>query len=495
MMSLPKLLLQRSTHHRIASHFGSPFSKTSCNRLSTGRTRSKRRKYYDPKKTKKILFQSLGCPRNFVDTEIMLGVSVQGGLDLTQDVSEADYLVVNTCGFLESARDESKSAIEELIETKKSSSKLIVTGCMVNLHKDQILKEYPQVDSILGSGAVDKVMDTIQKLEESDKQMIQSSKRRSFLEKGETPRFIATPPHYSYLKIAEGCKKSCSFCIIPKIKGRLQSKPIDQLVEEYKALLDYGSKEVILIAQDLGDFGKDLKDKSTNLANLLTRLLQASNNEDVWLRLLYLYPDEITTDIVDLMESDHRICRYLDMPIQHSHNDMLKSMRRKTTSQDIRQTILNLRDRLPDIHIRTSLMVGFPGETDEHFEDLLSFVKEFELENVGVFKYSDENLAYSSRLPGKVSEEVKEERYHRLMEAQLEIVKRKNQERVKRRDQLHVVIEGMQNGKIVGRYAGQCPDIDGQVIIEGSPDVVAGERYFVEIHGFENYDLIGRVIH
>ena len=170
-------------------------------------------------------------------------------------------------------------------------------------------------------------------------------------------------------------------------------------------------------------------------------------------------------------------------------------MRRKTTSQDIRQTILNLRDRLPDIHIRTSLMVGFPGETDEHFEDLLSFVKEFELENVGVFKYSDENLAYSSRLPDKVSEEVKEERYHRLMEAQLEIVKRKNQERVKRRDQLHVVIEGMQNGKIVGRHAGQCPDIDGQVIIEGSPDVVAGERYFVEIQGFENYDLIGRVIH
>jgi ribosomal protein S12 methylthiotransferase len=368
---------------------------------------------------------------------------------------------------------------------------------MVNLHKDQILKEYPEVDSILGSGAVDKVMETIRKLDNkhSDEPYIQSARRRSFLEQGDTPRFLATPPHYAYLKIAEGCKKSCSFCIIPKIKGRLQSKPIQQIVEEYQGLVEYGASEIILIAQDLGDFGKDLKSESTaDLATLLKALSQASDNEDLWLRMLYLYPDEITPEILDVMESDKRICRYLDMPIQHSHDDMLKSMRRKTTSKDIKETIMNLRQRLPDIHLRTSLMVGFPGETEEHFQHLLNFVKEFELENVGVFQYSDEKLSHSHRLANHVPEEVKQDRYGRLMEAQLTIVRRRNAERVKRKDRLHTVIEGMQGDNIVGRYFGQCPDIDGQVIIEGSPRVHPGERYWVEISGYDDYDLVGKVV-
>lgn len=448
---------------------------------------------------KKIMFQSLGCPRNFVDTEVMLGISVQNGLELTQEITEADYLVVNTCGFLESAREESKSAIEELIEEKKESSKLIVTGCMVNLHKDQILHDYPQVDSILGSGAVDKVMETIQTLDGNDERVIQSSRRRSFLEQGDTPRFLATPPHYAYLKIAEGCKKSCSFCIIPKIKGRLQSKPIPQLVEEFQALVEYGASEVILIAQDLGDYGKDFKDKSSsnNLATLLKALLDSSENPDLWLRLLYLYPDEITPEIIDIIESDTRICRYLDMPIQHSHDEMLQLMRRKTSAAEICFTIENLRQRLPDVHIRTSLMVGFPGETDEHFEHLLDFVRTQQLENVGVFQYSDEPMAYSSKLPNKVSDEIKQERYERLMQAQLEIVQQRNQERVKNRDRLHVVIEGLnEDENIVGRYYGQCPDIDGQVILKLSNDerIYPGERYQVEITDFDDYDLIGKVV-
>lgn len=451
------------------------------------------------------MFQSLGCPRNFVDTEVMAGMSIQGGLEMTADAHEADYLVLNTCGFLESAREESRAAMEEMITMKEgaehqTSKKIIVTGCMVNLHKAEIQREYPQVDAILGSGAVDKVMDTIQKLEKhhqtnNNDTILQSSRRRSFLEQGDTPRFLATPPHYAYLKIAEGCKKSCAFCIIPKIKGRLQSKPISQLVEEYQALVEYGASEIILIAQDLGDFGKDLKEKSATLATLLKALLRASgDNDSVWLRLLYLYPDEITPEIIDILESNQRICRYLDMPIQHSHDDMLRLMRRTTTSQDIQNTIRTLRQRLPDIHIRTSLMVGFPGETEEHFQHLLNFVKVFELENVGVFQYSDEKLAYSHRLPNHVPEEIKQERYNRLMEAQLDIVRRRNKERVKRQDQLHVVIEGMLGDNIVGRYYGQCPDIDGQIILEGSPRVYPGERYWVEITGYDDYDLVGKVV-
>jgi ribosomal protein S12 methylthiotransferase len=447
---------------------------------------------------KKIMFQSLGCPRNFVDTEVMLGLCVQSGIEITQDVAEADYLVVNTCGFLESARQESREAIDELAQGKKANSKLLVTGCMVNLHKEQILEDFPAVDSILGSGAIDKILETIEKLEEdSETRLVQSANRRSFLERGDTPRFLATPPHYAYLKIAEGCKKRCAFCIIPQIKGRLQSKPILQLVEEFQGILEHGASEIILIAQDLGDYGKDFKSSSspTNLEQLLRALLDSTEDPNLWLRLLYLYPDEITPGLIDLIEEDPRICRYLDMPIQHSHDDMLASMRRKTTGKEIKATIETLRGRIPGIHIRTSLMVGFPGETEEHFQHLLDFVQEYELDNVGVFTYSDEAMAYSSRLPNHVPEKVKEERYHRLMQAQLETVLRKNQARVENKERMEVVIEGLQDeNTIVGRYYGQCPDIDGQVLLDAKESVYGGARYWVEVTGFDEYDLIGRIV-
>jgi ribosomal protein S12 methylthiotransferase len=492
--------------------------------LSTmaAQNRGKRRRRGVPavveESSNKIMFQSLGCPRNFVDTEVMLGIVLNAGMEVTQSAEEADYLVVNTCGFLQSARDESVSAIQELIETKKEGSKLLVTGCMINLHKDQILNDYPQVDHVLGSGSVDKVLVAIEAMnkkaeqeksnnidgvlqeKENDKETI-SDQRKSFLEQGETPRFIATPRNYAYLKIAEGCRKRCSFCIIPKIKGPLQSKPVEQVVVEFQALLDHGASEVIIIAQDLGDYGKDQKElKKNGLATLLRALLSA-DDRDFWLRLLYLYPDEITTEIIDIIESDPRICRYLDMPIQHISDVMLKQMKRTTTSKDIKQTIDTLRQRLPGIHIRTSLMVGFPGETEEQFQELLDFVVAYELENVGVFIYSNEELAWSSRLPDHVPQEVKEERYDRLMIAQLEVVQRRNQERVRANERLQVVIEGFHpdhDDLIVGRYYGQCPDIDGQVIINNVdflgklPD--PGKRYCVELTDFDNYDLIGRIV-
>jgi ribosomal protein S12 methylthiotransferase len=263
-------------------------SRNSCmtaqQRCFSQRSRSRRLSGNQPKK---IMFQSLGCPRNFVDTEVMMGITVQSGLELTQDIEDADYLVVNTCGFLESARAESRSAIEELIDSKKDKSKLLVTGCMVNLHKKEILEEFPGVDAILGSGAISKVMTTIQELDKSDKQIVESAHRRSFLEQGDTPRFLATPPHYAYLKIAEGCRKRCSFCIIPSIKGKLQSKPVDQLVEEFSALTQHGASEIILIAQDLGDYGKDMgKSKESQLEHLLRELLRSTDDPNLWLRLL-----------------------------------------------------------------------------------------------------------------------------------------------------------------------------------------------------------------
>lgn len=555
--------------------------------LSDGKTSRKKRGgtrdinlNYENSTKKKITFQSLGCPRNFVDTEVMLGYAVSpsggsvdgGDMEMTDNLSEADVVVINTCGFLKSARDESMAAIADALEaTRENKTKLVVTGCMVNLPKqqDKILQEFPGVDAVLPSGNIDSIVETIRGLDGTKETHIRKKKRKkqknkkgevsddnqsavsslssrarrkSFLERGDTPRFLATPPHYAYLKIAEGCRKRCSFCVIPKLKGRLQSKPIPQVVEEFQAIIDHGTaREVILIAQDLGDYGLDFdskKKRSSKKANKATKDLEKDNtmatttkshltllleailssmdegfNEDAleadpfWLRLLYLYPDEITPDLIDLMEADRRIVRYVDLPIQHSHDDMLKSMRRKTNSDHIKNTITTLRERLPDIYIRTSLMVGFPGETEEHFQDLLQFVREYKLDHVGVFVYSNEELAYSSKMDDQVPEDVKEDRYQRLMKEQWKIVERRNKERVEQSERLSVVIEGLkeiQEGEnnegssatmnIVGRHAGQCPEIDGQVILEGEPRVYAGERYWVEITGYNGYDLTGKVL-
>ena len=584
--------------------------------LSAGQARRKRKggrkeiaENYDGDSKKKILFQSLGCPRNFVDTEVMLGYAVSssedsidgGDMEMADDISEADVVVINTCGFLQSARDESMAAIadaQEAIREKNSrsnsqrESKLVVTGCMVNLpkHQDMIRQEFPGV-GILSSGNIDSIVETIRDLDgdgDSTKEIKTRKKkkkkskkkkdelpdstsstsnlssrvqRKSFLEKGETPRFLATPPHYAYLKIAEGCRKRCSFCVIPKLKGRLQSKPIQQVVDEFQAIIQHGTaREVILIAQDLGDYGLDFESKrkrnikkanngtndigndisiTTQTKSQLTLLLEAMlasmdegegedkgydedgvEDDPFWLRLLYLYPDEITPDLIDLMEADQRIARYVDLPIQHSHDDILKGMRRKTNSEHIKSTIMTLRKRLPDIYIRTSLMVGFPGETEEHFQDLLRFVREYKLDHIGVFMYSNEEMAYSSRMDEQVSEDVKQDRYQRLMEEQWKVVEERHTERVERSERLRVVVEGLReieegdsiegsndghddsdaatstpsSTSIVGRHAGQCPEIDGQVILEGDPRVYAGERYWVEITGYNGYDLTGKVL-
>jgi ribosomal protein S12 methylthiotransferase len=479
-----------------------------CRRQFSKRHRGQKRTASVPEK---IMFQSLGCPRNFVDTEVMLGLAVQNGLELTQDTEEADYLVVNTCGFLQSARDESSAAILQLINEKRPGSKLLVTGCMVNLHKDQILENYPEVDKVLGSGSVDKVIDAIRELNHknngADEKLSSyaseknKEERKSFLEQGDTPRFLATPPHYAYLKIAEGCRKRCSFCIIPKIKGRLQSKPVDQVVEEFQALLEAGASEVILIAQDLGDYGKDMGMRKTGLSTLLKALLD-SHPGDFWLRLLYLYPDEITPEVIDIMQSDKRLLRYLDMPLQHINDRMLKAMKRTTSSGEIKSTIRQLRDKLPEIQIRTSLMVGFPGETETEFQELLDFVREFRLDNVGVFKYSNEEMAWSSKLDNHVSEEIKDVRYNKLMEVQLEVIQEKNRSLVDQHKRFEVVVEGLHHeydNVIVGRHYGQCPDIDGQVLINDVDELNGqlprpGSRYLVEVTDFDNYDLIGRII-
>lgn len=439
----------------------------------------------------KINFISLGCPRNLVDSEVMLGILLKSGYEITPALEEADYIVINTCGFLEASRQESMDTVRETLAQRKKTAKLIVTGCMVQTHSETLKNTFPTIDYLLGSGDVEGILGAVQSTQQG--QLITPA--RSYLEAGEVPRRLSTPKHYAYLKIAEGCRKRCAYCIIPVIKGPLKSKSKEQILKEFHLLLNQGVQEVILIAQDLGDYGKDAGSK--NLAafiDLLKAMLAV--DKPFWLRLLYLYPDEITDELIALMKSDKRICPYLDMPIQHINNQILKSMRRLTSKEDIMAIMTKLRKAIPEIVIRTSLIVGFPGETDEQFEELVEFVQNYPIDNVGIFKFSREPGSPAYDLPHQITEEIKQERYQRLMQVQKKVVKKRLKKMIGKK--LDIFVEGYHPESpllMIGRYYGQCPDIDGQVIINDGRKVKAfGQIYTAEITDVSDYDLIGRVL-
>jgi ribosomal protein S12 methylthiotransferase len=435
----------------------------------------------------KFHFTSLGCARNLVDSEVMIGILLKAGYECTGELKDADYLVVNTCGFLESARQEGYATIEELFRSKKTTAKVIVAGCMVQKESKELKERFSDIHHLLGSGDVEKILEAV-----GDRAGESVSSARSYLEWGEVPRALSTPRHYAYLKIAEGCKKRCAFCIIPAIKGPLRSKTNEQVVKEFRALLNQGVFEVILIAQDLGDYGKDRKEKGA-LAALLRELLQ--EKRDCWIRLLYLYPDEIDAELIQVMKSDPRICPYLDMPIQHISDPILKAMHRTTSRQEILDIIQLLRKEIPTVAIRTSLMVGFPGETEEQFQELLEFVKTTPLDQVGIFKFSLEKEAYAARLPNQIDEAVKERRFALLAKAQHTAVEKSNRRWLGKK--LPALIEGAHPDSeflLRARHAGQCPEIDGQIIInDGQEKAKIGTLQEVEITGLAGYDLIGRI--
>ncbi len=437
----------------------------------------------------KIHFTSLGCARNLVDSEVMLGILLKEGYEVTEHRHEADFLVINTCGFLASSRQESSDAIGEAIEGKKKGAKVIVAGCMVQKHQDELKSRFSDIHYFLGSGDVEKILEAVHS--SASGEAVTSAK--SYLQWGEVPRMVSTPKHYAYLKIAEGCAKQCAFCIIPKIKGPLKSKTVEQVLKEFSLLLDQGVHEVILIAQDLGDFGKERREKG-GLEQLLKEMLKVK--KDFWLRLLYLYPDEITDELIEIVKSDKRICPYLDMPLQHINNDMLKAMRRKTSKEQILDILTKLRKEVPQIVIRTSLMVGFPGETEEQFQEMLKFIKEYPLDNIGIFKYSLEKESFSAKMEGHISEEVKQDRFERLAKEQQKVLKKNNKKYLGKK--LSVIVEGYHPESSLlmrGRFYGQCPEIDGQVIINDGRKVTAfGEIYEVEITQIVDYDLVGRVV-
>jgi ribosomal protein S12 methylthiotransferase len=438
----------------------------------------------------KVNFTSLGCPRNLVDSEVMLGILLKAGYEVTEAVEEADYLVINTCSFLESSRKESKEAISDLLEAKKKEAKLIVTGCMVSKHRSEIESTFPGVHYLLGSGDVEGILKAVQ----SDNSGKEIGSARSYLESGDVPRHLSTPSHYAYLKIAEGCRKGCAYCIIPRIKGPLRSKSTEQILKEFRALLNQGVKEVILIAQDLGDFGKDQGSKKGKLGELLREILKIEG--EYWLRLLYLYPDEIDDSLIALMKEDPRLLPYLDMPIQHINDSVLQAMHRTTSAAEIKSVISRLKEEIPEIHVRTSLIVGFPGETEEQFEELVTFLQEYPLHHVGIFTYSQEKGTVAGEMEGQIPSKIKEKRQKRLAAVQQQVIAELNRQMIGKK--ITVIVENYHPESdllLVGRYFGQCPEIDGMVILNDWQKVDAfGDRYLVEITGTAGYDLIGRVI-
>lgn len=439
---------------------------------------------------KKIGMVSLGCPKNTVDSEIVLGSLTDKGYSVTSNEDDADVIIVNTCGFIDSAKEESIDAILEMAEYKKKGNcrKLIVMGCLSQRYKDELLKEIPEIDYLVGAGDFKSVAEMI----ESKNGTRKSKVREPIFDFNEnTPRILTTPRYTAYVKIAEGCSNRCSFCIIPKIRGPFNSRNVDSIVSEAKILSDKGVKELNLISQDTTMFGTDIG-LNNGLSELLKRLVKIDGVR--WIRLLYCYPTFLNDELIEIMKNEEKICKYIDLPLQHSHDDILKAMMRQEREGEIRDLIFRLRDAIPDIAIRTAFIVGFPGETDRHFEHLSSFVKEMKFEHLGVFTYSPEEGTKAAEIPNHVLEDVKNKRKDTIMELQKRLSLEKNKRFIgTTQDVLVEETTGSDEFLISGRMQTQAPEIDGVVYIEKS-EVRAGDILPVKITKAMEYDLIGEAV-
>ena len=433
---------------------------------------------------------SLGCPKNTVDSERVLGDLVTSGYDLTPDEEDAEIIIVNTCGFIESAKKESIDAILEMAQKKIDGKcqKLIVTGCLAERHTQELLDEIPEIDHMLGVGQYPQLKNI---LEEGDFDSRNHVATPAEYYESYTDRLLTTAFYTAYLKIAEGCSNRCAFCIIPKMRGPMRSRSPESILAEAENLAQRGVKEFNIISQDTTMYGFDLAMKDG-----LARLLKGMANIDgvEWMRLLYCYPTFLNSDVIDYIASEEKVCRYIDVPLQHTHDEMLKSMKRQETEGGVRKMIDELRLKIPEIALRTTFITGFPGETDEHFKHMLRFICEMQFDHVGIFTYSDEEGTTAFDYPGRVPEEVKEERKNILMEFQKEIALRKNQEKVGQFES--VLVEGFdaqENYIMTGRLASQAPDIDGQVILEKC-EAEPGEIIPVRITAAADYDLVSEPV-
>ena len=439
----------------------------------------------------KILFISLGCDKNLVDTEVMLGLLASRGYEMTDDESQADIIVINTCCFIHDAKEESIQNILEMAEYKKSGQlkALIVTGCLAQRYRQEILDEIPEVDEVLGTTAYDKILDAVDQALKGKSGVILSD--LNALPVLETTRLVTTGGHFAYLKIAEGCDKHCTYCIIPKIRGNFRSVPMERLVKEAEQLAEQGVKELILVAQETTLYGKDLYGEKC-LHKLVEELCKIAAIR--WIRILYCYPEEITNELIEVMKREPKVCHYLDLPIQHASDGILKRMGRRTSKQELIDIVKKLRKEIPDICLRTTLITGFPGETQEQHEELMQFVDEMEFDRLGVFTYSAEEDTPAAEFEDQIEEEIKKDRQAEIMELQQEIAFEKAENAVGRT--VLAMIEGRlpnENAYAARTYM-DAPNVDGLVFVQTSRELMTGDFVKVKITGSYEYDLIGEIV-
>lgn len=446
----------------------------------------------------KIGVVSLGCPKNLVDSETMLGLIHEENYKITNDPSEAEIIIVNTCGFIESAKEESINTILQMAEYKKSGSckYIIVTGCLSQRYAEELFNELPEADAIAGVEVYDEIGSIIKRVMNGERFiMLERSKPDVIYTSKETflPRILTTPSYTAYLKIAEGCDNCCSYCAIPKIRGPYRSKPMEQVLKEAKALADNGVKELIVVAQDTTRYGEDLPGGKLLLADLLKELNKIESLK--WIRVMYCYPNNFTDELIETFASLDKVCKYVDLPLQHSSNRLLASMNRYDTKEEVETLLAKLRKRIPGIVIRTTFIVGFPGETDADFEELKEFVEQQRFENAGVFAYSQEEGTVAGAMPNQIPDEIKQERYHELMALQAQISEEIHKDT--EGQTLEVLVEGIEedgSGLHYGRSYREAPDIDGLVFIENPGDIKPGCFVNVNILQGFTYESVGERI-
>lgn len=438
----------------------------------------------------KILFISLGCDKNLVDTEVMLGLLNKRGYTFTDDETMADVIAINTCCFIGDAKEESINTILEMAEYKNSGKckALVVAGCLAQRYKDEIQKEIPEVDAIVGTSSFDKIVDVIDSVLAGKNENVLLDVNR--LPEVNNGRVVTTGGYYSYLKIAEGCDKYCTYCVIPKVRGHYRSIPMEKIIESAKELVAKGVKEINLVAQETTLYGTDLYGKKS-LPTLLRELCKIDGL--YWIRILYCYPEEITQELVEVMKEEDKICNYLDLPIQHASDTILKKMGRKTNKAELKEKIAMLRKEIPDIVLRTTLIAGFPGETDEQHEEVLEFIDEMEFDRLGAFAYSPEEDTPAANMPDQIDEEVKEDRRDAIMELQQEIAIDKSYSRIG--NTYLVMIEGKvaNENAYVGRTYMDAPNVDGYIFVNTPEELMSGDFVYVKVTGAQEYDLIGEI--
>ncbi len=442
----------------------------------------------------RVLFVSLGCDKNLVDSEVMIGMLAKKGYSFTDDETQADIVVVNTCCFINDAKEESIKNILEMAELKKEGriQALLVTGCLAQRYQEEIRTEIEEVDAILGTTAIDKIVEAIDEVM-AGKRNNYFSDISSLPDVYKEKRVVTTGGHFAYLKIAEGCDKHCTYCIIPKVRGSFRSVPMEHLVAEAQQLVEDGVKELILVAQETTLYGKDLYGEKS-LPKLLKELCKIEGLK--WIRILYCYPEEITPELIETIKTEKKICHYLDIPIQHASDNILKRMGRRTSQEELREMIGRLREAIPDICLRTTLITGFPGETQEDYEELYRFVNEMEFDRLGVFTYSPEEGTPAANMAEQIPEEVKVFRRDELMELQQAIAFEKAEETAQQTPIVDAFIEGRlpEEGVYLARTYKDAPNVDGFLFLRADRDLMSGDFVKVQITDSNEYDLIGEML-